>query len=55
MPGIEWGRDFAGYQVREKYGNFEVVGYAESSYAGDLKDKNLVTGYYLFFGGAIVT
>ena len=32
-----------------------IVGYADSSYAGDLEDKKSITGYCFFLAGAIVT
>lgn len=37
--GIVWRRDLAGYQNQEdKYDLFEVVGYADNSYVGDVDD-----------------
>lgn len=32
-----------------------VIGYAHSSYVGDIENKKLITRYYFFFGGGIVT
>lgn len=32
----------------------EIVSYANSSYATDLEDKKLITGYYSFFDREIV-
>lgn len=53
--GIEQERHSASQQVRGKYGDLEVVGYIDSSYAGDLKDRKSVTRYCFFFGEAIIT
>ena len=53
--GIEWGNDPAGHRSGGKYGELGVVGYADSSYAGDLEDRKSITGYCFFLGGAIVT
>ena len=52
---IEWGRDPAGHWSGRKYGKFGIVGYANSSYAGDLDDRKWITGYYFFLGGGIIT
>ena len=38
-----------------KYGIFGVVGYANSSYAGDLDDKKSISRYCFFLGGDIIT
>lgn len=51
--GIVWGTDPIGH--REKYGPMGVVGYADSSYAGDPEDRKSITGYCFFLGGGIVT
>lgn len=32
-----------------------IVGYANSSYAGDLKDRKSIMGYYFFLKGTIIT
>ena len=53
--GIEWGNDPAGHRSGGKYGELGVVGYADSSYAGNLEDRKSIIGYYFFFGRAIVT
>ena len=53
--GIEWGNNPAGYRSGGKYGELGVVGYADSSYAGDLEDRKSITEYYFFLSGAIVT
>lgn len=54
--GIIWGRNPAGHRDQEdKYGSFEVVGYADSSYAEDVNDRKFITGYCFFLGGAIIT
>ena len=52
---IEWDRDLAGHWSERKYGKFGVVGYADSSYAGNLDDKKLITGYCFFLRESIVT
>ena len=38
-----------------RYEELGMVGYADSSYGGDLENKKSITGYCFFFGGAIVT
>ena len=53
--GIKWGNNPAGHRSREKYKKLEVIGYTDSSYAGNLEDKKLITRYCFFFGRAIVT
>ena len=53
--GIEWSRDLAGYRLGENYGKLSIVKYADNSYAGDLDNRKLITGYCFFFGGGIVT
>ena len=54
--GIVWGKDPAGHRNQEdKYGSFGVVGYADSSYAGDIDNRKSITGYCFFLGGAITT
>lgn len=52
---IEWGNNFAGYQLGGRYGELRIVKYANSNYAGNLEDKKSIIGYYFFLGGAIVT
>lgn len=39
----------------EKYSSLEILGYADSSYKKDLKDKKSITGYYFFLGREIIT
>ena len=41
--------------MRRKYGKFGVVGYVNSSYAGDFDNKNSITKYCFFLGRDIVT
>lgn len=53
--GIEWENDPAGHRLGGRYGELGMVGYADSSYAGDLEDRKSITGYCFFLGGAIVT
>ena len=51
-----WGKDPADhYNQEDKYGSFRVVGYADSSYAGDIDDRKSITEYCFFLGGAITT
>ena len=52
---VEWSRDLASYQLGRKYGKFGVVEYVDSSYAGDIDNRKLITRYYFCFGGGIVT
>lgn len=47
--GIVWGNSLASHQ-QEKYEPKGVVGYADSSYAGDLKDRKSITRYCFFLG-----
>lgn len=35
--------------------SFELIGYGDSSYAGDLKDKKSVMGYCYFLNGTVVS
>lgn len=51
--GVVWGVD----PIRhwEKYGPMEIIDYADSSCVGNPEDRKLITRYYLFFGGGIVT
>ena len=53
--GIEWGNNPAGHRSGGRYGQLGIVGYADSSYAGDLKDRKSITGYCFFLARAIVT
>ena len=53
--GIEWGKDPPRHQSRGRYGELRIVGYADSSYAGNLEDKKSITGNCFFLAGAIVT
>ena len=53
--GIEWGNNLEGHKVGEKYGEIGVVGYADSSYAGDIENRKSITKYYFFFDGGIIT
>ena len=54
--GIVWGKDLASYRNQEdKYGSFRVVGYADSSYVGDIDDRKSITEYCFFLGRAIIT
>ena len=39
---------------RERYSPLGVVGYADSSYAGDPEERKSVTGYCFFLGGGII-
>lgn len=52
--GIVWGKDPASHRESD-YGPFGIVGYADSSYAGDIDDRKSITGYCFFLGGAITT
>lgn len=52
---IEWGNNPAGHRLDGRYGELEMVGYANSSYAGNLENKKSITGYCFFLSGAIVT
>ena len=52
--GIEWGRDPAGHRLRGKYCKFGVVEYVDSSYAGDINDRKLITRYCFFLERGIV-
>lgn len=51
--GIIWRADFVEHQ--ERYGPIKIVGYTDSSYIGDSKDKKSITRYCFFLGGGIVT
>ena len=53
--GIKWGNNPARHQLKGRYEELGIVGYADSSYASNLKDKKSITGYCFFFAGAIVT
>ena len=53
--GIEWGNNLEGHRVGEKYGEIGIVGYVDSSYAGNIEDKKSITGYYFFLGRGIIT
>ena len=53
--GIEWENNLARHRLGERYGELGIVGYADSSYAGNLEDKKSITGNYFFLAGAIVT
>lgn len=52
---IKWGKDLTGHQSSKKYKEFGVVGYADSSYAGDLEDRKLISRYYFLLIRAIIT
>ena len=53
--GIEWDNNLAGHKAGEKYGEMGVVGYADSSYAGDIEDSKSIIRYYFFFDGDVIT
>lgn len=53
--GIEQQNNPASHQLGEKYGELGIVKYVDSSYAGDLENKKLITRYCFFFGRAIIT
>ena len=53
--GIEWGNDLVGHRAGEKYREMGVVGYADSSYAGDIEDRKSITEYYFFLNRGVIT
>lgn len=53
--GIKWGNNLAGHRSGERYGKLGMVEYADSSYAGNLKNRKSITGYSFFPDRAIVT
>ena len=54
--GIVWKKNPIRHRDKEgKYGSCGAVGYADSSYVGDIDDRKSITGYCFFFGGAITT
>ena len=52
---IEWSKDLVEHQFGGKYDEFGMVGYIDSSYAGDFEDKKSITEYCFFLRGAIIT
>ena len=53
--GIKWGKNLAKHQLGRKYGEFGKIGYADSSYIGDLQDKKSITSNCFFLGGFLIT
>ena len=51
---IQWENDPTGHRVGEKYREIGVVGYADSSYAGDIEDRKSITEYYFFPSGGVI-
>lgn len=43
------------HRLDKRYKEMGMVGYVDSSYAGNLKDKKSIIGYYFIFGEVIVT
>ena len=53
--GIVWARDPARHQDHQTYSSSGLVGYADSSYKGDVDNQKSITGYCFFFVEAITT
>ena len=52
---IVWGRKPVRHRDKEsKYRSYELVGYTNNSYVGDINDQKSIIGYCFFFGGAII-
>ena len=51
---IEWRNDLAGHKAGEKYEEMGIMGYVDSSYAGDIEDRKSIIRYYFFFGKGII-
>ena len=47
--------DPIGYKAGQKYREIGVVGYVDNSYAGDIKDKNLISKYCFFLSESVIT
>lgn len=52
---IKWGRDLASHWSKKEYKEFGMVGYANSNYAGDFKNRKSIIGYCSLFRRAIIT
>ena len=53
--GIGWRNNPANYREEEKYGEIDVVEYAVSSYACDIKDRKSITEYCFFLARGVIT
>ena len=53
--GIKWENNLIGHKVGEKYGVMGMVGYADSSYTGNIEDRKLIIGYCFFFNRSVIT
>ena len=53
--GIESDKDLIDYEFRKKYRNPETLRYANNSYAIDIQDRKLITGYCFFLNEKIDT
>lgn len=51
---IEWRNNLPSYWLGKKYRKLEMVGYTNSNYTGNLKDKKSIIEYYFFLVGVIV-
>ena len=53
--GIQWERNPTNYKSDGRYGELGMMEYTDSSYVGEIEDRNSIARYYFFFGRAIMT